>query len=403
MTFTQRIPASAAPSAAGRRAQEFGRAGSEREPLPFSAPSLAPPRAATATARSPSRKPRRLRAPTSPSVDDRSARAAAAAPEPQPFRGDWASAPLDDLGLVQLVQRLGASLERRREWLASGAVAAPAPRSRRRGFDPAPAEEAAQAMAAYFGNRRSAADEVGDERRRRLRLLRQAPPEPARLVAGGRRRRRRRDAVVHPAAAQAVAPTIAFDGRAAERDDDEDAAREPTTATARCWHAQSVRPKDDASSASRSPKPRTTRRAGGGVSRPRNRVRSATAGQRHARSIRRPAPSDGARDRSSGRRRRRAARRAGDAPADERNRLTQNCALRLRTQLCGADRRNLPKVFPVAMGKPRDIFEATREWVIRAPLPHCAGAGAGLDPPRQERELDRVPRPAGPVRSAQRA
>jgi len=74
------------------------------------------------------------------------------APEPQPFRGDWSTAPLGELGLVQLVQRLGASLERRREWVATMATLAPAPLlAPASGFEPAPAAEAAQAMAAYFG------------------------------------------------------------------------------------------------------------------------------------------------------------------------------------------------------------------------------------------------------------
>lgn len=59
-------------------------------------------------------------------------------------------------GLVQLVQRLGASLERRRAWLAESA-AAPAPlQSVPAGFEAAPAEEAAQAMAAYFGRAETA-------------------------------------------------------------------------------------------------------------------------------------------------------------------------------------------------------------------------------------------------------
>jgi hypothetical protein len=85
---------------------------------------------------------------------------------------DWSAAPLESLGLVQLVQRLGSSLEKRRELVAQTAAAA-APRSPAwvpeaahvaasaempvlpvatpELFDAAPAEEAAQAMAAYFG------------------------------------------------------------------------------------------------------------------------------------------------------------------------------------------------------------------------------------------------------------
>ena len=52
--------------------------------------------------------------------------------------------------MVQLVNRLKTSLERRREGLASAAPAdqPPAPAM---GFEPAPADDAAQAMAAYFG------------------------------------------------------------------------------------------------------------------------------------------------------------------------------------------------------------------------------------------------------------
>lgn len=70
-------------------------------------------------------------------------------PEPQPFRSEWSDARLEELGLVQLVQRLGASLERRRELLAVAATRAPllTPAA---GFEPAQAEEAAQAMADYF-------------------------------------------------------------------------------------------------------------------------------------------------------------------------------------------------------------------------------------------------------------
>lgn len=54
---------------------------------------------------------------------------------------------LDELGLVDLAERLRASIERRREWAARKAEAAPVPAD----LEAAPAEEAAQAMAAYFG------------------------------------------------------------------------------------------------------------------------------------------------------------------------------------------------------------------------------------------------------------
>jgi hypothetical protein len=69
------------------------------------------------------------------------------------------------LGLVQLVQRLGASLERRREWLTSVGIAAPMlPVAPAAGFDPAPAEEAAQAMAAFFGKASGDAEEEDEVR-----------------------------------------------------------------------------------------------------------------------------------------------------------------------------------------------------------------------------------------------
>lgn len=80
---------------------------------------------------------------------------ALSAEEPE-FRADWETAPLDELGLVQLVQRLGSTIERRRELMARAAtapVATAAPLAAPPAdFDPAPAEEAAQAMAAYFTN-----------------------------------------------------------------------------------------------------------------------------------------------------------------------------------------------------------------------------------------------------------
>jgi hypothetical protein len=90
-----------------------------------------------------------------------------AAPEPvleahpDPFddadaaSADWETASLEGLGLVQLVQRLGSTIERRREHLATAPIpaafapAAAAPVAPAE-FDAAPAEEAAQAMAAYF-------------------------------------------------------------------------------------------------------------------------------------------------------------------------------------------------------------------------------------------------------------
>lgn len=64
----------------------------------------------------------------------------------------WQSEPLEELGLVQLIERLGASLARHRQ-LAT----VPEPRFAPPGFEPAPAEDAAQAMAAYFGRAETSA------------------------------------------------------------------------------------------------------------------------------------------------------------------------------------------------------------------------------------------------------
>jgi len=63
--------------------------------------------------------------------------------------GSQQPVPLEGLGLVDLAERLRTSIERRREAIAGAAAAAPpaAPA----GIEAAPAEEAAQAMAAYFG------------------------------------------------------------------------------------------------------------------------------------------------------------------------------------------------------------------------------------------------------------
>jgi hypothetical protein len=115
------------------------------EPLPFAAPSLA------------RRLDHRLGA-ARECADD--AMVAAGPTEPESpadetdhFSADWAAAPPESLGLVQLVQRLGRSIEQRREWLAVSATAPaavlpPVPAA----FEAAPAEEAVQAMAAYFGH-----------------------------------------------------------------------------------------------------------------------------------------------------------------------------------------------------------------------------------------------------------
>ncbi|HEY6817630.1 MAG TPA: hypothetical protein VI168_19000 [Croceibacterium sp.] len=124
----------------------------EPEPLSFAAPSLAR-RALQAESEAHFAEPQahdevHFAAPPSPVLVE----PAPAAPEEPRFRGDWAEAPVTELGMVQLVQRLGASLVRRREQVASVATAAPASAlAPPAGFDAAPAEEAAQAMAAYFG------------------------------------------------------------------------------------------------------------------------------------------------------------------------------------------------------------------------------------------------------------
>jgi hypothetical protein len=132
------------------------------EPLPFSAPSLArkPPQVVFEPEPEPEPEPELepevpLEAVQSPTI---------AADEPE-YQADWETAPLDGLGLVQLVQRLGSTIERRREWTAQAAVAAAAPlpapfAAAPADFEPAPAEEAAQAMAAFFApNSEPEADE----------------------------------------------------------------------------------------------------------------------------------------------------------------------------------------------------------------------------------------------------
>ena len=83
-----------------------------------------------------------------------------AAGEPA-MASEWTDAPLEELGLVQLVQRLGSTIERRREVLAQTAVApvasgvASGPAAQVRVapviFGAARADDAAQATAAYFG------------------------------------------------------------------------------------------------------------------------------------------------------------------------------------------------------------------------------------------------------------
>lgn len=105
------------------------------EPLPFAAPSLA------------------RSAPEDETALEPEAEVAAEAPATEfgrsEIRAPWQSAPLEGLGLVQLVQRLGTAIERRRKLMAR-ATAVPAVLVET-DFDPAAAEDAARAMAAYFG------------------------------------------------------------------------------------------------------------------------------------------------------------------------------------------------------------------------------------------------------------
>ena len=130
------------------------------EPLPFSAPSLARKAPTVEFEPEPEIEPE-------PETHLEAVAAPVAGAEDGPeFCADWETAPLDGLGLVQLVQRLGSTIERRRERLAQepAPVAAPAApfAAPPVDFEPAPAEEAAQAMAAFFApNPEPEADEAG--------------------------------------------------------------------------------------------------------------------------------------------------------------------------------------------------------------------------------------------------
>lgn len=140
-----------APEAELSRRSTFGQRGAE--PLPFSAPSLArhepepepEPRPALEAEEALAAEPEAYLAAVPESAEE---------PDPE-LRADWETAPLDGLGLVQLVQRLGSTIERRRELMAQAAAALPVAAPFVAGpadFEAAPAEEAAQAMAAYFGS-----------------------------------------------------------------------------------------------------------------------------------------------------------------------------------------------------------------------------------------------------------
>jgi hypothetical protein len=113
-------------------------------PLPFAAPSLA-------------RGDPELGAETEAEPEPELQLEAVAADESPEPHADWQTAPLDGLGLVQLVQRLGATIERRRELMARAAAQPPAaspappPAFAEPDLEPAAPEDAVQAMAAFFG------------------------------------------------------------------------------------------------------------------------------------------------------------------------------------------------------------------------------------------------------------
>jgi hypothetical protein len=117
------------------------------DPLPFAAPSFA------------------RRAPEVEAEPESDMLAAVAVDEAAEIRADWQTAPLDGLGLVQLVQRLASAIERRRERMAQVAAQLPAIPSAfaEPDFEPAAAEDAVQAMAAFFGSAPAADIEMADD------------------------------------------------------------------------------------------------------------------------------------------------------------------------------------------------------------------------------------------------
>lgn len=84
----------------------------------------------------------------------------AAAVEPRSVRDTWTDLPPDQLGLVQLLERLGATLERRREWQADGMAPAPAAPTPTPAIDAAQTDEAERAMADYFGRSFAPAEDL---------------------------------------------------------------------------------------------------------------------------------------------------------------------------------------------------------------------------------------------------
>ena len=72
---------------------------------------------------------------------------------------DWKTGSIDGLGMLELAERLGASLQKRREWLAQAKAISEAAAGRimPSGLDSAAPEDAARATAAYFGGARNLA------------------------------------------------------------------------------------------------------------------------------------------------------------------------------------------------------------------------------------------------------
>jgi hypothetical protein len=147
------------------------------EPLPFLAPSLAR-RAPDNENTAPDTLAVRVNfdSPAMPALEQAFEECEpATAPEPAV---DWEHAPLGELGMIDLVQRLGATLEKRREQaavapardaFASPAPMALAPESHDDDFDgaldgveAAAEEEAVQAMAAYFARPADTAEPAGE-------------------------------------------------------------------------------------------------------------------------------------------------------------------------------------------------------------------------------------------------
>ena len=255
-------------------------------------------------------------------------------------------------------------------------------------FEPRRAEEAAQAMAAFFGA--EPARRSGPSRARRAdHGLRRSRADPARCRAPNSSARspladeddeRRRGSRFLAAAAPrgrrgclVPRPTTSA----------ADEATRPTRTRPRARglqlaarHEQSVRRAEERVRPHRgtrrgrpsSPSPRSCSRPGRTRRSPSR--RAAACSTRRARRARSAAPAPQA----PGRCRRRAARRARHAAADERSRLTLRPSVKLRyrarnAQFCGAIRRNLAKTVSCRHGKTSRHFQGTQCRVIRALLP----------------------------------